>query len=285
MSVEKPEVTMEQVIGAYLNYTPTYAETEQLRTDLRTMNHTLIRDSILECQKARKVAVYAPRGEKRRVMHAVYTRKVKELAALYPFLFTVENALRSFSFETYTRKFGDPFWWKIFLPEDPRDTTTKKEEANFPLVGVHNGKKHIKGQLVNPRFVTDILYCINKQLSYRQLSLLTRKKAKPEDFYRSLSFGSICEIIKSDYSLCPVGSLKKQDFESHSKKLVTARNEIFHGNPVRDRKSIYVASERILDGVGVHLGDLDTHLKDTSYTRFKSNIPRRAYHCTPPAPV
>lgn len=284
MSIEKNEVTIQEALGTYLSYTPTYAETEQLRTDLRTMNHTLIRDAILECQKSKKVPAGAPRGEKRRAMHAVYIRKVKELASLYPFLFSVENALRSFAAEVYTSKFNSAFWWREFLPANPDNKAhTKKNRADF-VTEVSDGapKKRVSGQLVNITFVDEVLYSINKAMSPTQLKSLYDGAVSCEIFYQNLTFRALCGIIHSDFTLCPVGELKKKEFQDHASKLRVARNEIFHGNPIKDRKVVYTASERILDNVSIHLGDLDEALRMTSYARFKSSVPRAARHCIPP---
>lgn len=284
MSIEKNEVTIQEALGAYLSYTPTYAETEQLRTDLRTMNHTLIRDAVLECQKSKKVPAEAQRGEKRRAMHAVYTRKVKELASLYPFLFSVENALRSFASEVYTSKFDSGFWWRDFLPEDPDNKKhTKKTRGNFATeMSAGAQKKRVSGQLVNITFVDEVLYSINNSMSPTQLKSLYDGGIASSIFYQNLTFRGLCGIIQSDFMLCPVGELKKKEFQDHASNLRIARNEIFHGNPIKDRKLVYTASERILDSVSIHLGDLDEALRMTSYARFKSNVPRTDRHCIPP---
>ena len=282
-SILKNEVSLREVLGVYLKYTPSYAETEQLHSDLRTMNHTLLRDAILECEKAKKLPATALKGEKRKAFHEVYARKVKELAALYPLLFSVENALRSYAFEVYTEAFGSDFWWKIFLPTVPNDHSTKKKETDFPLGGKNNQFKFIRAVQVNPAFISQMLFCINESLTQKNLKLLCSDLAGSDDFYKSLTFSGISDLISSDFNLCPIGNLKKKDFSDHCTVLRKARNEIFHGNPIKDRKLVYTASERILDALNIHLGDFDEVLKNTSYTRFKPTIPRTGRHCAPPA--
>lgn len=84
MGVAKREISLAEALGLYLSYTPNYNETDQFRTDLRTLNHTLLRDSIKECVEAAKTPQAAPNSTKRRLIHHVYHRKVKELASLYP---------------------------------------------------------------------------------------------------------------------------------------------------------------------------------------------------------
>jgi hypothetical protein len=281
-TIVKSEVSLHEVIGVYLKYTPSYAETEQLRTDLRTMNHTLLRDAILECTKTNKVPDGALKGQKRKAFHEIYTRKVKELAALYPMLFSVENALRSYASDAYSQKFATGFWWRHFLPTDPNDTATHKTEANFQLGGKNSQNKYVGAVSVNPAFISHVLYCVNKSMTRDQLAHLIGQNAAPEDFYRHLTFSGITGLFLSDFTLCPLGTLKKQDFNGHARSLRIARNELFHGNPIKDRKVVYTACERVLDSLNIHLGDFDEALKCTSYSRFRSNITRTDRHCLPP---
>ena len=115
MGVAKREISLAEALGLYLSYTPNYNETDQFRTDLRTLNHTLLRDSIKECVEASKTPQAAPNNTKRLAIHHVYCRKVKELASMYPYLFSVESALRSTATELYNRAFANPRWWLCLL--------------------------------------------------------------------------------------------------------------------------------------------------------------------------
>ena len=79
MSISKREISMSEVLGTYLSYTPSSTETHEFYADLRTMNHTLLRDAIAECQAAKKEDDAPADITKRQLIHSVYTRKVKEL--------------------------------------------------------------------------------------------------------------------------------------------------------------------------------------------------------------
>lgn len=45
------------------------------------------------------------------------------------------------------------------------------------------------------------------------------------------------------------------------------RNELFHSNPIKDRKKIVEACERMLNGLQFHLGDYDHDLGAAQYVR------------------
>lgn len=275
MSVTKREVSLAEVLGTYLSYTPNYAETEQFRSDLRTMNHTLLRDAIEECKKANKAPKGAAPQTKRHLIHSVYMRKVKELASIYPFLFAVENALRSVAAERYMQVFNSAFWWKVFT----QAYQAGKSADDFPLQA--NGKKLVRGVPVNPAFIKEIFFAIEK-MANRQRDVLYSPNSKAISFYEEMTLRNLANIIKSDWGHCPLGSLNKTDFQTHIGIICEARNEVFHSNPIKNRTAVFKACERILDSVDFHLGDFDQTLRQVSYARPAPAIEREARHCIPP---
>lgn len=274
MSIEKREISLMEVLGVYLSYTPNYSETERFRSDLRTLNHTLLRDSILECTKSGKVDK-PNRASKRQLMHSVYTRKVKELASMYPFLFTVENALRAVAAERYASVFKTPFWWKVFT----RAYEEGRDEGEFPLD--LKGKKNVHTVPVNPAFIKTVLSSVS-EMPDRKRRALDTPETSASQFYETLTLRQLTDIISSDWSISSLGKLKKKDFERHVRAICEARNELFHGNPIKNRGTVFTACERILDSIDVHMGDLDEALKATSYVRPSASIPRVERHCIPP---
>lgn len=275
MGVAKREISLAEALGLYLSYTPNYNETDQFRSDLRTLNHTLLRDSIKECVEATKTPQAAPNSTKRRAIHHVYHRKVKELASLYPYLFYVESALRSTATELYSNAFTNPRWWLDFLIAHGKG----HDEKHFKKAP--SSKRSVAGTDVTSAFIKNVLFSI-ENMSKRQRSFLGSQDCPDDQFLAEITLGNLFNIMEADWGLCPLGSLNKTDFRTHMVTIRDARNEVFHGNPIKNRTSVFKACERILDAVNVHIGDLDVVLKNTNFQRPASTIPRTARHCIPP---
>lgn len=275
MSIEKREVSIAEVLGLYLNYTPTYAETDRFKSDLRTLNHTLLRDSLLECTNSGKLNAGTPPQTKRQRLHGVYTRKVKELASMYPFLFSVENALRTVAAERYASVFKNPFWWRVFTTA----YAANKDEHTFHTG--KDGKKSVHTVPVNPAFIREVLYGVGEMPS-RKRDKLDEHGTVVSQFYEALTLRQLAKIISADWTISSLGHLKKRDFETHIRTICDARNELFHGNPIKNRTTVFTACERILDSIDVHMGDFDEALRVTSYVRLTPTIGREERHCIPP---
>ncbi len=275
MSVAKREVSLSETLGIYLSYTPSYAETEQFRADLRILNNTLLHDSIKECQKSQKAPQGASQGQKRILIHSVYTRKVKELAALYPFIFQVENALRGYTGERLSTAFTDAYWWRILL-----DAVSSGRTDAYFVVGA-DGKKRLRGVPVNPAFIRETMFGINAMSSSQQ-NVLGNGACRAGQFFEELTLRSLAKIVQADWKLCGLSRLHKSDFNTHMATILEARNELFHGNPIKNRSSVITACERVLDSVEFHLGTFDAALGNTVYTRPAPSVPRGPRHLTPP---
>lgn len=275
MGVAKREVSLAEALGLYLSYTPNYNETDQFRTDLRTLNHTLLRDSIKECVEASRTPQAAPNNTKRRAIHHVYYRKVKELASLYPYLFSVESALRSAATESYNHAFANPRWWLVLLAAHQNG----HDEKHFPKAP--GGKRSVAGIDVTSAFIKNVLFSL-ANMTARQKAVLAHHHCPDDQFLAAITLRNLFNIMEADWGLCPLGSLNKTDFRTHMVTICDARNEVFHGNPIKNRTGVFKACERILDAVNVHIGALDVVLKDTSFQRPTSTIPRSGRHCIPP---
>ncbi len=256
-------------------YTPRATETDAFLADLRTLNPTLLRDSIYECHRASKSAGMPEGTSKRDLIHAVYTRKVKELASLYPFIFTTENALRSVAHEAYSNTFRDPYWWRDIL-----DCVARQKGADhYTTRG--DGKKRLRKTPVNPAFIRE---CIDAAESFapRQTNRLSNPDCPPTRFYEELTIWQLFNVIISDLSLCPVGKLKRIDLENSKRTICDTRNEVFHGRPVKNRSSLLKACDLILNSLGFHMGDFDERLRTTSFARQTPSRMRTTQHLIPP---
>ncbi len=282
MTIAKRHVAVEELLGVFLNFTPRAADTDLFRADMRILNQTLLRDSIKECHAVSK-GTQLPGMAQRTEIHRVYSRKTKELAALYPFVFSVENALRHTAAEFYSEAFNDDAWWAVIR----NAISAGHDEKHFKVDP--QGKKNIKGVAVTPKFIKQLFYGFNN-MSASQRRIMQRTDVIDE-MYLCLSLRSLCNIIEADWNLSRNmfvsnnalgGELRKQDMSNWFNILITARNELFHCNPLGDISKISRACESILDKLGFHLGEFDNQLREIQVTRTPTNTLRSAYHLVPP---
>lgn len=284
MSINKRHIAVEELLGLFLSFTPRPHETELFRVDMRLLNPTLLSDSIKECAAA-SGRNNGPQGMLQRdAIHGVYTRKIKELAALYPFVFSVENALRHTAAEHYGRVFATDTWWTVV-----RDKFQQGEDSTSFATNA-TGKKNIRGIQVTPRFVKQMLYCFEK-MHNNQLHRLNQLNILDE-FYLEISLRALCNLIEADWTLSRGifvednlldQPLRKQDMSNWFKLIIDARNELFHGKPIGDLSKVTRACEAVLDKLGIHLEELDSVLASTKITRTWSSAKRSTRHILPPS--
>ncbi|MBB4170712.1 hypothetical protein [Rhizobium sp. BK538] len=70
-------------------------------------------------------------------------------------------------------------------------------------------------------------------------------------------------------------------FNDTMRVIKETRNELFHSNPIKDRKKIIEACERILSGLQFHLGDYDHDLGAAQYVRVPGTVARAPRHVIP----
>ena len=228
MTIAKRHIAVEELLGTYLSFTPRAVDTDLFRADMRILNPVLLSDSIKECHSASKKS-HCKGMAQRAEIHRVYTRKTKELASLYPFVFSVENALRHTTAEFFGQQFGTDKWWVII-----RDAVASgHDEAHF-LVNA-DGMKNIRGVPVTPKFVRQLFYCF-KNLSATQNHTIQGADVIDE-IYLCLSLGGLLNLIEADWVLSRQmfvsdaelgGVLRKNDMTSSFNILKVARNELFH---------------------------------------------------------
>lgn len=59
------------------------------------------------------------------------------------------------------------------------------------------------------------------------------------------------------------------------------RNELFHSNPIKDRKKIVDSCEPTLNGLQFHLGDYDHDLGAAQYVRVPATVAKAQRHIIP----
>lgn len=210
------------------------------------------------------------------MIHRIYTRKVKEFSSIYPFVFAVENALRSVLADYLEERFGRMDWWTLIRNARQNGQTYR----SFPV---------ILGTQVNPGFVKAVWRVFDTMTSPQHISSITGSN-KTDEFYYCLTLGDLWSIMQGDWPLvrgmfAPDAELgftfDKTVFNNTLRVIKDTRNELFHSNPIKDRKKIVEACERILNGLQFHFGDYDHDLGAAQYVRVPSTIIRAARHMIP----
>lgn len=113
---------------------------------------------------------------------------------------------------------------------------------------------------------------------------------KTDEFYYCLTLGDLWSIMQGDWPLirdmfAPDADLgfvfSKTLFMDTMRVIKETRNELFHSNPIKDRKKIVEACERILNGLQFHLGNYDDDLGSTQYVRVPASVTRAPRHVIP----
>ena len=274
-SITKRHVPTSQLLGEYLTFVPTPQQVDHFRADMRTLNPTLLRDSIREGVQVQALQ-QIPIHEQRLVIHGIYTRKVKEFSSIYPFVFAVENALRSVLADYLEERFGRMDWWTLIRNARYNGQTY----SAFP---------NILGTPVNPAFVKAIWRVFDNMANPQHVSSIIGNN-KTDEFYYCLTLGELWSIMQADWLLirdmfasdATLGfAFTKTLFNDTMRVIKETRNELFHSNPIKDRKKIVEACERILNGLQFHLGDYDHDLGTTQYVRVPPSVARAPRHVIP----
>ncbi|WP_155905058.1 hypothetical protein [Methylopila sp. M107] len=242
---------------------------------MRTLNPTLLRDSIREAVAARNIK-QCPPTQQRRIIHSVYNRKIKEFSSIYPFIFAVENGIRSVLADYTGERLGRMDWWTLV-----RDA---KGRGKSP-----GDLTHINGTQVPAGFIKAVWGAIDRitnPIAVRKINGADRV----DEFYYCLTLGDMWSIVDSHWPFmrdmfCPDNelgySLNKTAFNNTMRVIKEARNELFHSNPIKDRRVVVDACERLLDAMQFHLGDYDLDLSEIRYARIPPTITRQGRHAIP----
>jgi hypothetical protein len=267
-----------QLWGEYLTFTPGCRDRELFDADMRSMNPVLLADALKEGIGAQRGRV-PPAQEQRRSIHQIYARKVKELSSLYPFIFAVENGLRSALADQSAAKFGRMDWWVLI--RDAR--AAGLDHTSFPRIGT---------TIVNSGFVQAVFRVFDVMTNPVHIRSVAGDE-KSDEFYYTLSLGDLWSILRYDWDMtramfCSDKELgMKLDikvFNDTMRVIKDARNEIYHSNPTSHRTQVVVACERLLNGLNVHLGDYDADIGAAHAKRVPATVKRSARHLVPAHP-
>lgn len=274
-SITKRHVPTSQLLGEYLTFVPTPQQVDEFRIDMRTLNPTLLRDAIREGVQVRALQTI-PTHKQRLVIHRIYTRKMKEFSSIYPFVFGVENALRSVLADYLEETFGRMDWWALI--RDGR--LNGLDYTAFPS---------IRNVPVNAGFVKAVWRVFDNMKNPQHIASVTGAN-KSDEFYYCLTLGELWSIMQADWVLirpmfasdADLGfAFTKTMFMDTMRIIKETRNELFHSNPIKDRRKIVEGCERILNGLQFHLGDYDSDLGSAAYVRVPASVLRAPRHVIP----
>jgi hypothetical protein len=276
------------LMGDYFTFTPNSRDLRNFELDMKTLNPPMLRDAIAEAIKAKKVdTIYYT--DQRRAIHEIYTRKIKEFSSIYPFFFTVENALRSCLADHLERFFGRMDWWVIIRdaivngdgPETFNDETVEMFEEPRSI---------IRGKKVTPALVALIFKTINDLRENSSFASKISGDDKSDEFYYCLTLGQIWKIIDVGWTIirpmfCDDASLThmltRKIFNDWMRVIKDARNDLFHSNPIRNRIIVISCAEKLMNCLDFHLGDFDIALGDVQYVRPQPGVRREKRHGLP----
>lgn len=274
MTVTKETPSTAHVYAEYISFTPTPREIACFEADTRILSRSLLSDAIKEARASS--TGHVPPAQQRVTVHNIYTRKVKELASLYPIIFALENGLRGTLSTLLASHFKRSDWWCVL-----RNAVTDGK--------THTDFERICGVAVKRDFIKQVFFTISKILDGPSKNKLMDPQNE-DQIYSLLTFGEMSRLMITDWELCRgifrmdkscIAQLDKGGFRKRANLVRDARNEIFHSNPIKNRMNVFEAAEVLLDAIDFHLGDFDCDLRDTTYTRAQAKSGRAERHMVP----
>jgi hypothetical protein len=249
-----------EAYNAYVSFVPTAKHMEVLELDATRMHPTLLRDSI-RAAVATGAGLRKGPEDQRRIIHTIYTRKVKEMAALWPFIFSVENAYRALLTEHFHTKFGSRDWWR---------------SAEAAILSGRAVSTSLHGATITATLARTIERVVGGMMSNNDLYPTLRLPANVTRFFYFLSLGQLSFFIDDDWE-----GLSKE-FTSNlvkgqkvTKRLILenfavvrdVRNELYHSNPIRNSQIFIRSVETLLLSADVNPGRFDESLRQSIYDR------------------
>lgn len=276
MPVSKSTPSTASLLGEYLTFSPTPREVACFEADMRTMSRPLLSDAIKEALAKRNGVEGLPPEIQRIEVHRIYARKVKELAALYPVIFALENGLRGTLSTHLSQYFRRPDWWAVV-----RDAVRGSQ--------THTDFKNICGMPVAKDFIKQVFFTVETILGSQSKDKLMHPDSE-DQIFALMTLCDLSRLMTTDWERCrgvfrpdcELGfTMDKNEFRKRIVLVRDARNEIFHSNPIRNRTRVFAAAEFLLDALDFHLGDFDEDLKASTYVRASAATKRAERHRIP----
>lgn len=279
LTVVKNQVEISELFDTYLKFTPTPNQIAEFEADIRKLHPTVLYDSVREAEEGSAFKTI-PQKAYRHAIHGIYTRKLKELASLYPFLFAAESALRARMAERMEQLTGRKTWWNPVLAElrGGRDVRRLPQLYALPTTGrflkvIASIVYEIEGKNLDKNKLVDI----GDGLTFLCGSTFGQLR------YLILEGWSNFESIFRPAIESGLKRLTKEEIDVTLKIMLEARNELYHHNPIKERQKVVTACELVLDYLDLHLGSLDQDLQSITYTRPTFSVTRARRHraCRP----
>jgi hypothetical protein len=154
----------------------------------------------------------------------------------------------------------------------------------------HTHFANICGRPTTQEFIKQAFFTIEKLLDVSQLARKIMGTDLTDEFYYCLTIGELARLMITDWTLirqmfrddATIGyRLDLNAFKTNMTLIRDARNELFHSNPIKNRKAVFEVSERILNSLDFHLGDYDCDLRDAQFTRISATVIRMERHYLP----
>lgn len=271
-------------MSQYFTFTPNSKDLRALEADMRTLNPTVLRDAITECiavNKQNRIHYLSQRS----FIHNAYNRRIKEFAAVYPFIFTLENALRSHLADHMEKLTNRMDWWVII-----RDAVVDGGDPSIFSAANNPEKAFIRGLEVPPQFVAYLFKIMKDLLDNKDTASQIMGQSRSDEFYYAITLGELWRLIDKGWSFCremfcPDAELNapftRKIFNDELRVIKEARNNLYHSKPITNRTKMIECVEKILNCLNFHLADYDACLALAQYTRPTARVQREKRHLLP----
>lgn len=259
-SLLKRQVDLMEAYAEYLSFVPTAKHMSEFELDASRLHPTLLRDSIKAAAVAGAARGRSPNVQ-RRIVHQIYAKKTKEMAALWPLIFSVENAYRGALTEHYHTRFGRRDWWRVL---DGHIIAGSQIPTTFC------------GCTISAAFARTLQRIMDSVVDNKEIYQSLRFPANENRFFHHLSLGQLIFFFESDWlglSEIFVSGLVKGQVLSRTNivrdlnTVRVVRNALYHSNPIRSTQSFIKAVEGLLLALDVNIARFDDDLRWSTYDR------------------
>jgi hypothetical protein len=262
VSILKRQIDLMEALATYVRFVPTPKQMDDFELDGTRLHPTLLRDAIIEAAQTKLDRLQSPE-QCRRLIHQIYARKTKEMAALWPMVFATENAYRAALTEHYHSHFRERVWWRKI------ENGIKVNGSTFQL-------RNINGVPINLNFSIALIDMVDGIMSNRDIYPEISKPENESRFFHYLTFGQLIQFFSHDWAgvsgIFSNTQVKGQKISRSSvlrdlSNIRRVRNQIYHSNPVKNTGAFHKSVEGLLLALDICAHRFDDDLKNASYTR------------------